>query len=123
MSPRRASASPLEISQAWKAWLVAAEARAGAAMAGAAFDRLADVELADGARRVSAAAFPINDAPAQAMAMAFKVLSASFLHLQGPRRAQMAPALERLAIALGEILEEPVRRAFEHSLHVLGERE
>jgi hypothetical protein len=123
-APRSLVMGPAETRAAWKAWLAAARARAGAAMAGAPYDKVEEICLAQGVLRTSQRPFPAADAPARGMAGAFHQLSKTFLETTGAeRRAAMAPALERLAWALEEILEEPTRAAFAQSCSVLGERD
>lgn len=124
--PGRAAvpATPQAVRTAWREWLAVARGRAAAAMAGRAYDKAEEVLLAQHVLRTSRAAFPALDAPARGMAAAFTGLSRTFLETTGlERRRAMAPALERLAEALDEILEEPVREQQARTAAMLGERD
>ncbi|HEY3694094.1 hypothetical protein [Phenylobacterium sp.] len=115
---------PRELRLDWRGWLAAARARAAAALDGAGLDKREEFDLVHGAVRTAQTVFPVADAPAQGMARAFAALAKTFVETTDPaRRAQMAPALERLAAALDDILDEPAMAAARAARVQQGERE
>lgn len=122
--PTRAAAWPRDARVAWRGWLAAGRARAGAALVGEAFDKTLEVALAEGAIRSGKTAFPVADFPAQGAARAWVELAKTFVATTGPaRRAQLARPLEALSIALDDMLEEAGLAAAAHARVMIGERD
>jgi hypothetical protein len=114
--------SAQEARVAWAAALTLARARAVEALSGGTYDKLAEIELARFGLR--APAFPVGDAPAQGMAKAFVELARTFVATTGAeRRAQIAPAIGRLALSLEAVLDEPAIAAARLAAERIGERE
>lgn len=122
--PQRAAAWPRDARVAWRGWLSAGRARAGAALAGLAADKAEEVELAEGALRSGKTPYPVADFPAQGLARAWVELAKTFIATTGTaRRAQIARPLEQLSIALDDILDEAGLAAAERGRVMLGERD
>lgn len=117
-------ATPQAVRIAWREFLAVARGRAAAAAAERPYDKTEEVLFAQHVLQTARAPFPIEDAPARGLAAAFAGLAKTFLETTDlGRRALMAPALERMAEALDEILEAQALAAAARGRVMIGERD
>lgn len=100
-----AGASPMALRSAWRDMLQAVGAHGRAVLDGARYDRVGEASLAHQVITVTSSTFPLDDAPAQALAGAFKLLSRSLVATTGDeRRLSLARAVMAAATELEEML-------------------
>ncbi len=103
----RTPSSPAQVRKGWRDWLAAVRASGEAALAGAPYDKFAEMAVTRGVFLVGKGPFPFEDVARRGMFEAFTATAATFAGTTvAARRAWQAPVLLAFAGALEDALDE-----------------